>query len=387
MHPIVELAGRGQIGGLDSAATLPLPISMARRCTATSWTMFASCAILCLVAAVSAPSQQPPRQPEDDSLSYSPRTITGTLEPLSPDDLQALGPLEDQIARNEFAAVLPDLAQYVKKHPDSPRGHYDLGYLYFRTHRVGDAIRELSRSLQLNVNDAAAHKTLGLACTFVGRYDLAELELQSAVKLEPNSPEIHYLLGRAYYTRGVYPLAQKEFETAIRLSPAYMKAYTNLGLVMEILGKNEAAVENYTLAARLNDEQNLKYPWPDEYLSAYYDRQRDPERAIEYAQKALAIDPNFDVAYFQMAKAYQYQSKWKECSEAAQKAIAINQRTADYYYVLSVALRRQGQTTESEAALKKFQAIREQEQIDSAKVKKAREQSVRPPTGSPPNEP
>ncbi len=359
----------------------------ARRRFAPSWMKGASCALFCLLAAVSAGGQQPTRQPDDDALTYSPRTITGNLEPLSPDDLQALSPLEERIARNEFAEVLPNLTQYVKLHPDSPRGHYDLGYLYFRTHQVGDSIRELSRSLQLNVNDAAAHKTLGLACTFVGRYDLAEVELQSAAKLEPQSPEIHYLLGRAYYTRGVYPLAQKEFEAAIRLSPSYMKAYTNLGLVMEIQGRNDQAVENYTTAARLNDEQKLNYPWPDEYLSAYYDRQRDPDRAIEYAQKALAIDPQFDVAYFQMAKAYQYQSKWKECSEAAQKAIAINQRTADYYYVLSVALRRQGQTAESEAALKKFQAIREQEQIDSAKVKKAREQSGRPPTGSPPNEP
>jgi tetratricopeptide (TPR) repeat protein len=352
-----------------------------------SYWMKGAVTLLYLVVTLAAFGQEPPRQQDDDSLTYSPRTITGTLEVIGSDDLRALTPLEEKIGRNEFAEVLPDLTRYVKEHPDSPRGHYDLGYLYFRTHQVGDSIRELSRSLQLNVNDAAAHKTLGLACTFVGRYDLAELELQSAIKLEPNSPELHYLLGRAYFTRGVYPLAQKEFETAIRLSPAYMKAYTNLGLVMEILGKNDAAVENYTTAARLNEEQKQNYPWPFEYLSAYYDRQREPERAIVYAEKALALDPNFDVAWFQMAKAYQYQSKWKECAEAAQKAISINQRTADYYYVLSVALRRQGLSAESEAALKKFQAIREQEQVDSAKVKKAREQSMKSPTGNPPNEP
>ena len=68
-------------------------------------------------------------------------------------------------------------------------------------------MRELSRSLQLNDKDAQAHKILGLVCTFVGRYDLAEVELRSAAQLEPKSPEIHYFLGRVYYTRQVFSMA------------------------------------------------------------------------------------------------------------------------------------------------------------------------------------
>lgn len=368
-------------GGAGYHGTRPWAQALRRRgVSALSLARPVALAFALTITSLALGQQTPPAQQQEDSIGYSPRTITGTLETVGPDDFRALAPLEDRIARNEFTEVLPDLTRYLSAHPDSPRAHYDLGYLYFRTHQIGDSIRELSRSLELNVNDAAAHKTLGLACTFVGRYDLAEVELQAAEKLEPDSPEIHYLLGRAYFTRGVYPLAQKEFEAAIRLAPSYVKAYTNLGLVLEIQGKNEEAVRNYTTAARLNDEQKLNYAWPNEYLSAYYDRQREPERAIEFAQKALAIDPRFDVAYFQMAKAYQYQNKWKECAEAAQRAIEINSRTADYYYVLSVALRRQGMSAESDSALKKFQALREQEQIDAAKVKKARE--TRPGSGT-----
>jgi len=259
--------------------------------------------------------------------------------------------------------------------------------VYFRTHQIGDSIRELSRSLALNVDDAEAHKILGLACTFVGRYDLAEVELKAAASLEPKSAEIHYLLGRAYYTRGVYPLAQNELETALRINPSYMKAYNNLGLVMDILGRNDEAVKAHETAARLNEEQKLNSPWPYEYLSAHYVRERQPELAIEYARKALAIDPKCDLAYFQIAKAFEYQGKWKECSEATRQAIALDPRTADYFYVLSIALRRQGLQAESETALMKFQELHDKEEADTVMVKKARQQSLHDSPASPRHEP
>jgi tetratricopeptide (TPR) repeat protein len=330
--------------------------------------------------------QERPTRLEDETSKFSLRPQNNPREASREDDLPVLRPLEAQIAGNEFQALISGLTQYVKDHPGSARAHYDLGYVFFRTHQVGDSIRELSRSLALNVDDAEAHKTLGLACTFVGRYDLAETELQAAAKLEPNSAEIHYLLGRAYYTRGVYPLTKQELETAIRIDPSYMKAYNNLGLVLDIMGKNDEAVKAHETAARLNEEQKLNSPWPNEYLCAHYVRGRQPELAIEYARKAIAIDPKLDLAYFQMAKAFEYEGKWKECGEAAQQAIALDARTADYFYVLSVALRRQGMQAESQAALKKFEELHQKEQADTEMVKKARQQSLPKTSASPRDE-
>jgi len=280
-------------------------------------------------------------------------------EPVKAAAPQALDPLENLIGQGQYEQAIPGLEQYLHEHDGSAKAHYDLGYAFFRTHQVGGAVRELSRSLQLNDKDAQAHKILGLVCTFVGRYDLAEVELQRAAELEPDSAEIHYFLGRIYYTRQVFPMALKEFQTAIRLDPAFMKAYGNLGLVMEVLGKDDEAVQDYTTAARINEERHLNSPWPFEFLSAHYNRDRQPDLAIEFAEKALSLDAKCDLAYYNLAKAFESQKDWQKAADAAQSAIAINATTPEYFYLLSSALRRLGKIPESEAALKRFQQIHE----------------------------
>jgi tetratricopeptide (TPR) repeat protein len=289
--------------------------------------------------------------------SLAARAADSPVQTANVDTPQQLKPLEDLIEQGQYQQAVPGLENYLHDHDSSAKAHYDLGYVFFRTHQIGGAVRELSRSLQLNDKNAQAHKILGLVSTFVGRYDLAETELQAAAQLEPNSAEIHYFLGRIYYTRQVFPMARTEFQTAIQLNPAYMKAYNNLGLVMEVLGKNDDAVQAYTTAAQINEAQHLNSPWPFEYLSAHYNRQRQPALAIEFAQKALLMDSQCDLAYYDLAEAFQTESDWQKATEAVQKAIAINSSTAEYFYLLSRALRRLGKIPESEAALKRFEEI------------------------------
>jgi tetratricopeptide (TPR) repeat protein len=277
------------------------------------------------------------------------------------DDLIRLESLEGSIAELRFQDVVPGLTDYLKSHPESARGHYDLGYVFFRTHQLGRSVTELSSSLKLDVKNAEAHKILGLVCTLVGRYDLGERELEAAAELKPDSPEIHYLLGRLYYTKGVYPLAKREFESAIRLNPSYMKAHNNLGLTMEILGNNSAALENYTAAAKLDEEQKLNSEWPYVYLSAFYNRQEKPDQALKYSEKALEKNPKSDLAYFQMAKAYRSKRELEKTVDAAQQAIAINPKTPDYHFVLSYALGKLGRSTESQQAMDMFRKLQDQD--------------------------
>jgi tetratricopeptide (TPR) repeat protein len=271
-----------------------------------------------------------------------------------------LASIEDAVAGGQFEKAVPGLQAFVRDHPDSPRAHYDLGYVLFRTHQMGPSIKELSRSLQLNVDNAEAHKILGLDCSIVGRYDLAETELLAAERLKPGSAEIHYFLGRTYYTRGIYPLAKREYESALRLDPAYIKAYSNLGLTLEALDDSDSALKDYTTAAELDKRQSRHSEWPYVYLSAFYNRQGKSAEALDHARKALAINPNSDVAYFQMAKAYRSQGEWQKAADAAQLAIAINSQTSDFYYVLSLVLRRLGREKESEAAMAKVAELQKQ---------------------------
>ena len=262
--------------------------------------------------------------------------------------------VERDIAGNKFADTEPRLSGYLKDHANSSRAHYDLGYVQFRTHKIGSSIRELSRSLELNPQNAEAHKILGLGCSIIGRYDLAEVELLQAARLKPGSAEIQYFLARTYYMRGVYPLAKSEFESTIRLNPSYVKAYSNLGITMEALGDNEAALKNYDMAIQLQDRQKQISEWPYIYLSAFYNHQKNADGGLEYARKALAVNPLSDAAYFEMAKAYRTEGEWQKAVDTLRSAIAINSQIPDYSYVLGLMLRKLGNEKESEEALAKY---------------------------------
>ncbi len=276
----------------------------------------------------------------------------------------ALESIEALIQAAKYQEALPQIEHYLREYPRSARAHYDLGYAAFRTHDFRASIVSLSKSLALNPGNPAAHKILALDCSLIGRYDLAETELREAVREDAKSAEIHYFLGRLYYTRGVYPLAKQELEEAVRLDPKYMKAYDNLGLTMEVLGDKSAALRNYAIAIRLSDDQQVRSEWPYVNASAYFNRLEQPDKAIGYAQKAAAINPNSDPAYAQMAKAYRMKQQWKECAGAAQKAIAANPHVADYYYMLGVALRKLGDSKGSAAALRSLEKLHNNELND-----------------------
>ena len=100
-----------------------------------------------------------------------------------------LAAVESDISANKFDDTESRLNGYISEHPTSSRAYYDLGYVQFRTHKIGPSIEHISKSLELNPNNAEAHKVLGLDCTIIGRYDLAEIELLSLIHIsEPTRP-------------------------------------------------------------------------------------------------------------------------------------------------------------------------------------------------------
>ncbi|HEX2523878.1 MAG TPA: tetratricopeptide repeat protein, partial [Terriglobia bacterium] len=73
-------------------------------------------------------------------------------------DLQQLRTIESFSRQEKFKEVEPLVLDYLSGHPNSWWGHYALGYALLGQRRIGDSIKELTRSLQLNIRNAEAHK-------------------------------------------------------------------------------------------------------------------------------------------------------------------------------------------------------------------------------------
>src|SRR6266536_2226125 len=85
------------------------------------------------------------------------------------DDQAKVAEFEGYIRQNRFQEVEPLLADYVSQRPTSAWGWYALGYSQFAQKKVGDSIRSLAKSLQLDIRNAEAHKMLGRDLMMVGR--------------------------------------------------------------------------------------------------------------------------------------------------------------------------------------------------------------------------
>jgi tetratricopeptide (TPR) repeat protein len=270
------------------------------------------------------------------------------------DDPARMGELEGYIRDSRFKEVEPLLSAYVKDHPQSSWGWYALGYSWFGQQRIGESIRALAKSLQLDLKNAEAHKILGRDLMIIGRFDAAQIEFEQGIRYNPQSAEMHYNLGKLFSMQDNWGPGRKEFEAALRLNPSYVEALDALGMAQEALGDNADAVASYQKAIALNQANNGKFASAQVNLSAYYNRTGDPGRGLAYAQQALELDPKSDRAWFQKAKADEGQGRLNDAVDSLNRAISFNTRASSYYYVLSGLYRRLGKTKESQEALEVF---------------------------------
>ena len=198
---------------------------------------------------------------------------------------------------------------YVEQHPTSSWGWYALGYSQFAQQKIGESIKSLAKSLELDVANADAHKILGRNMMMIGRFDAAQVEFEQGIRYKPDSAELHYNLGKLHSIQDNWESARNEFEAAVRLDPAYVEALDALGLAMEALGHDEDAVADYEKAVALNDARHGTFASAHVNLSAYYNRTDHPDKALDYATKALELDPRSDRALFQKATAQERQGQ------------------------------------------------------------------------------
>ena len=270
------------------------------------------------------------------------------------DDSQGIAEFEGYIRAGRFQEVEPLLAAYVNEHPKTSWGWYALGYSQFAQRKIGESIQALTKSLQLDIQNAEAHKILGRNLMIIGRYDAARAEFEQGIRYNPQSAEMHFNLGKLFSIQDNWSFARKEFEAAPHIDPSYMESLDGLGFAQEALGDDAGAVASYEKAIAINEARKGKFVSAHVNLSAYYNRKGDSEKALAYARAASELDPKSDGAWFQQAKAREAQGGLIDAVDALNRAISLNPRASSYYYVLAHVYRRLGNLEDSQKALDSF---------------------------------
>jgi len=139
----------------------------------------------------------------------------------------------------------------VRKSPNVPMMHVNLGWTYFRMGRIEDAFREYRIALELKPGLAEAHNNIGMIYERQNLIGEAVNEYRTALEQDPNYPAAHINLGNAYTRLGLVDNAISEYRAALQLSPRSATAHYNLGNVFANSGLLDEAIGEYRAAIEL----------------------------------------------------------------------------------------------------------------------------------------
>jgi adenylate cyclase len=170
-----------------------------------------------------------------------------------------------------------------------------------------DILAASARALELDPDLAEARASRGLALSLNERHDEAAREFERALQLDPDSFEGHYFCARACLKRGKHADAAMHFERAAEVAPDDYQSLMQLGTAYRALGhESDGALADRRCLERAERELER---YPENPRAAYAGAlalisEGEPERAQEWAERALWIDPEDFLVLYNVACVY-----------------------------------------------------------------------------------
>jgi len=207
----------------------------------------------------------------------------------SPDDTDAWFGLGNcYIGLEQPAEAIAAYQQVIRTAPDNANAHYNLGHYYQQLGRYEEALSTFQDALAANPKHLPArfemgevlglmgrseeeervylhiidrnpkffpaHYRLGLVYNRLGRYDEAIAAQQEAVRLKPDFAHAHFAMGLVYANMGNDRQEANAYKEALRINPDFVEAHYNMGLYYLRSGERDAALEQYKILKKLDDE-------------------------------------------------------------------------------------------------------------------------------------
>jgi len=181
----------------------------------------------------------------------------------------------------------------------------------------------------------------------LGKYDEAELLYGSAVDSDPQLEIAHKALGRVYLEEYKFELACRSFESALHINES-AATYTLLGVAEDGLDQVVAARESFKRAIAIDPG----------YEEAYYNlattfRVEDPAEAVRLLAKAVELDPQHAKAHRELGFVLTGLQRFDEAKHHLRLAIELDPSDAWTYMYLGNDLWAEGSLGAAESEFKK----------------------------------
>lgn len=188
----------------------------------------------------------------------------------------------------------------IKKIPASAQNYYDNAIELIGEEDFKGALFLLKKALENGMDNSEIYESLAKASLYIGELDELPNYYKLAIERGATTCENYYKFGMSLYEKLCKSSSNKEndykevfsaLEKAIELSDKSVYIYINLGVIYRMLENYDKAVEYYDKAIKLEKDNALAY---FNKADALYEKDGDKNRFLieECLNKAIAFDPN-----------------------------------------------------------------------------------------------
>ena len=284
-------------------------------------------------------------------LSFAVAWAPGCFAQSSPRDsmeLQVIAPahsypqIDTLVREKKWKEVAAVAAELHRTDSDDPTVLYWLGTAHLQLREPVEAVPAFRSAEKLNLNTALLHEGLGLAYYDLNQFRLFEEQMKKAAASDSRDSKPDYYMG--LYRWSIQSDAEGAldfFEQAIQLAPDDWKSIYQSGNCLEQLGKVDEARARYEKSIALLDKAGSPFGWPYQGL-ARLTVDTDPQRALQLAQKAVALEPNEPSNHLQLALIYESVEKLPDAIREAEIAAENNPNDSKTHYALYKLYREAG---------------------------------------------
>jgi serine/threonine protein kinase/Flp pilus assembly protein TadD len=237
-----------------------------------------------------------------------------------------------QLRRQALEAAVEMFTQTIEIDPCYARAHAGLADCYSSLYTYwnvrGDVVARADaasrKALELEPELAEAHTARGVTLALLKRYAEARQEFEAAIRLDPNLFEARYLYGRACMAEGRLEEAARLFAEASRLRPEDYQALLLGAAVLAGLGRKAESEVSYRRGVQAAEAYLKLYPDSARalYLGATgWCQLGERARALEWARRALAVDPDESMTLYNVACVYSLLGQTEDAIDTLSRAV------------------------------------------------------------------
>jgi len=206
---------------------------------------------------------------------------------LSPKAQQLFDQGQTKSASGDHEGAAAAFKSFTEIRPDFYQAHFNLGRALVQLGRDREAIESFKSALTLHPRHAKALTQLADAHKRLGNLDEAVRLIEKGLVLDPKDISLVISLARTLSISGRYREAVETYQKAIAASPDSASLHYNLGNLVRRVSGDAAATPHYARAVEL--DPNHVNAWINLGITH---RRDNPETALEYFRKAVALEPD-----------------------------------------------------------------------------------------------